>query len=126
MATATENVILDRPDDDEETGPGFWGGVRDLFSLGAEYDEADAESLAYQRRLWDRRVERYLDSSLPDYLHDFGILDEIALHVREERVQDLSTRSHELITFVRSLDEDIGLQEERLAAVEKIARKKSS
>ena len=125
MATATENVILERPDE-EDTGPGFWGGVRDLFSLGAEYNETDGESLAYERRLWDRRIERYLDSSLPDYLHDFGILDEIALHVREERVQDLATRSQELITFVRSVDEDLGLQEERLAVVEKIARKKSS
>ena len=125
MATATENVILERPEE-EDTGPGFWGGVRDLFSLGSEYNEADEESLAYERRLWDRRIERYLDSSLPDYVHDFGILDEIALHVREERVQDLSTRSHELITFVRSLDGDLGVQEERLAAVEKIARKKSA
>ncbi len=125
MATATENVILERPEEDD-TGPGFWGGVRDLFSLGNEYNEADAESLAYERRLWDRQIERYLDSSLSDYIHDFGILDEVALHVREERVQDLSTRSHELVTFVRSLDEDLGVQEERLAAVEKIARKKSS
>ena len=125
MATATENVILERPEE-EDTGPGFWGGVRDLFSVGSEYIDADEESLAYERRLWDRRIERYLDSSLPDYVHDFGILDEIALHVREERVQDLSTRSHELIAFVRSLDGDLGVQEDRLAAVEKIARKKSA
>lgn len=125
MATATGNVILEQPDE-EDTGPGFWGGVRDLFSLGSEYNDADAESLAYERRLWDRRIERYLDTSLQDYLHDFGILDEVALHVREERVQDLATRSHELITFVHGLDEDLGVQEERLAAVEKIARKKST
>ena len=125
MATATENVTLERPEDDE-TGPGFWGGVRDLFSLGSEYNEADRESLAYERRLWDQRIERYLDSSLPDYLHDFGILEEVILHVRDQRVQDLSTRSHELIAYVRALDEDIGVQEERLTAVEKTARKKSS
>ncbi len=124
MAMATENVVIDRPD--EETESGLWGGVKSLFSFGPEYDETDAGELAYERRLWDRRIERYLDSSLPDYLHDFGVLDEIALHVRDERASDLAARSREMMVYARTLDEDLTLQEERLTAVEKAAKKRSS
>ena len=126
MAMAHETTLI-RPDeetDDETTG--FWGGVRDLFSLGHEYNEADESTLRYERRIWDRQIESYLDSSLPDYLREFGVLDEIQLQVRDARALDLTHRSRELVAYVRGLDEDLTLQEERLAAVEKSSRKKSA
>lgn len=124
MAMAEENVVLDRETD--ETGPGFWERVRNLFSTGEEYLEADADSLRYERRLWDHRIENFLDASLPDYLRDFGVLDEIALHVRDERVADLSGRAHAMLAYVQSLDADVTMQEERLAAIEKAAKKRAA
>ena len=125
MAVANANDAIEMGQDETDTSSGFWGGVRDLFSTGSEYTEANAESLVYERRLWDHRIERFLDASLPDYLHEFGILDEIALRVRDERVVNLTTRTHEMLTFVRALDDDVGRQEERLAALEKAAKKRS-
>ena len=126
MAVANANDAMEMGRDETDETPGFWGGVRELFATGSEYPEATADSLAYERRLWDHRIERFLDASLPEYLHEFGILDEIALRVRDERVVNLTTRTHEMLTFVRSLDDDVGQQEERLAALEKAAKKRSA
>ncbi len=124
MAVAEENIVLGP--ESEPTGPGFWERFKELFSTGSEYAEADATTLHYERRLWDRRIERFLDSSLPDYLRDFGVLDEVALHLRDQRVSDLTNRSGALLVFVQTLDRDVTVQEERLAAVERAAKKKSS
>lgn len=126
MAMVNEETVLNRFAADDEPGTGFWDGVRDLFSTGAHYNESDAESLQYERGIWDKRIEKFLDSSLPDYLHDFGILDEVALHVREERLTDLATRSHDLLGFAKTIGDDLTEQEDRLAAIEKVAKKKSA
>ena len=123
MAMAEENVVMDRETD--ETSSGFWERIRNLFSTGSEYIDADAEDLEYERRLWDHRIEGFLDSSLPEYLRDFGVLDEIALNVRDERVVDLSGRTHALLTYVQTLDTEVSEQEQRLAAIEKAAKKKA-
>ena len=123
MAVATENVAIDE-EMDEETGGGLWEGFKGLFSTGSEYGDQDSESLRYERRLWDHRIERYLDASLPEYLEEFGVLDEIALHVREERLADLTGRTRALMGSFKALDDDIGLQEDRLSAVEKVAKRK--
>lgn len=125
MAVSTENVVGELPEEQPSFGSGLWEGVKGLFSFGAEYGEADVDSLEYERRLWDRQIEGYLDSALPEYLNDFGILDEIALHIRDERMADLTTRSHDLMQFARTFGDDLGVQEERLTLVEKAARKKS-
>lgn len=124
MAMVTEQVVGNPREIDDTPSP-FWESVKGMFSTGSEYAEADEETLRYERRIWDDRIERFLDSSLPDYLREFGVLDEIALHVRDERLANASLRSHELVTFVKYLDDEIALQEERLSAVEKAARKKA-
>lgn len=122
MAMATEEMVIDRTTD--ETEGGLWESFKGLFSTGKEYQEADAESLRYERRLWDHRIERFLDSALPDYLEEFGVLDEVALHVRDERLADLGRRTHSMMAFVKSLDDDLGAQEERMSSVEKAAKRK--
>ena len=89
---ATENIVIGPIDDDaEEESPrsSFWEGLRGLLSTGATYNDAEENDLRYERRIWDKRIESFLDSHLPDYIHDFGILDDITLRVREERTSDL-------------------------------------
>ena len=124
MAMAEESVRIERPIVD--TSPGVWDRFRGLFSTGSEYLDAEKEDLHYERRLWDHRIERFLDASLPEYLRDFGILDEVALHVRDERAEDLSERSHALMGFVQTFDDDLTAQEERMSAIEKLAKKRGT
>ena len=124
MAMANENVVMDRPDDDVDS-PGLWENLKDLFATGHDYIDAEAEELRYERRISDRRIEDYLDSHLPDYLRDFGILDEIALHVRDARVEEIGERTHGLNAFVRVFDEDVRVQEERMALLEKAVKKRA-
>lgn len=123
MALAEESVMIGH-ETDEETGPGLWERFKQAFSTGSEYVHAEARDLKYERRLWDRRIEKFLDARLPQYLRDFGVLDEVALHVRDERVADLTARTGSLLGFVQSFGRDVTTQEERLTAVEKASKKK--
>lgn len=121
MAIAEQSVVLGR-EAEEENGPGVWERVRSAFSTGTEYTVAEAGELQYERRLWDRRIESFLDARLPQYLREFGVLDEVALRLREERVDDLAVRTGAVLTFVQSLERELTIQEARLTAVEKAAK----
>jgi len=123
---APEEDAEDMDDMDQTEHPPAWESLQGLFSTGSRYTDAKKEDLRYERRLWDSRFESFLDSNLPDYLHEFGVVDEVSLHVREERVDDLESRRHELLGFVSTLDTELTSQEGRVAAIEKIASRRKS
>jgi len=106
-----------------EDDDSLWGSIKDLFSTGSEYKEVTDENIQYRRRLLDYRVENFLDNHFHDYVRDFGILDETALELRNEKVAALEIRSKDIRAFIRDADEDLKDLETRVSALTKSKKK---
>jgi len=115
---AEMNVVTD------ENAGGFIDTLRNWFSTGSDYAVLSDENVKYRRRFLDRRIESYLDQHFHDYIDDFGLLDEIALDVRTERVNSLDARSLDIDRFITKVDHDVGELESRCDILEKARKKK--
>lgn len=104
--------------------PSSWDDVRGLFSTGSEYKSMAAEDFLYERKLFDKRIEVFLDRHFAEFIRDFGILDEIALEVRNERLLTIEEKSEGLISFTRSIDNEASSLENRVATLEKALKRK--
>lgn len=109
---------------DQSTKKGStWDTIKDLFSTGSEYKDVNDESIQYRRKLLDYRIENFLDTHFSDYVQDFGILDEPALEIRNERVSGLEIRSLDIKAFIDSADADLKNLEDRVNAMTKAKKK---
>lgn len=98
-----------------EEKTGFFDRIRMLFT------NVNKEENAYQRRLLDRRIERFLDENFDSYIEEYGLVREIDLKKYEERYEELVERIAGLKNFVRETDAEIGNLERRLEAIKKVA-----
>jgi polyhydroxyalkanoate synthesis regulator phasin len=103
---------------------GFMDDLKGLFGMGQEYEDLTESEVRYQRRVFDRQIEKFLDQHFSDYVHEFGLVDEVTLDLRTEKVGVLEKRSAELVSMSRELDGKVNALEERVTALEKKRKKR--
>lgn len=103
---------------------GFVDDLKGLFGLGREYEDLTESEVHYERRMFDRQIERFLDQHFSDYVREFGLVDEVSLDLRTEKVGVLERRSADLVAMAKELDGGVKALEERVAALEKARRKR--
>ncbi len=81
--------------------------------------EVDIEGTGYDRRMLDRRVEKYLDKHFDEYIEEFGLLKEIDLKVYEEEVDQCEEDVDDLKEFQKDMKDEIEVLEKRLDRIEK-------
>lgn len=103
----------------ENAGESMWESFKDMFSTGSEYEDMTADDFQYERKLFDRKIEAFLDSNFTYYARDFGILDEMALEMREEDVSVLENRSEGLLSFIEDIDKEVSTLEKKVSTLTK-------
>jgi hypothetical protein len=102
----------------------IWNSLREMFSTGSEYETLSDESIKYQRKMLDYRIEAFLDKNFSDYVEEFGILDEPALDVRHERLAIVEAKAEGILHFVKEAEADLSDLEGRVDTLEKATKKK--
>ncbi len=80
--------------------------------------EMEIEGTGYDRRLLDRRVEKYLDKHFDEYIEEFGLIREIDLHIYEEKLENCSRDIEELNEFQKDVKDEINSFKARLDRIE--------
>ena len=101
-------------ENDEKKGFFTW-----LSSKFREKDgEEDIEEVPpYKRRLFDGRIEKYLDHNLDSYITEYGIVTELDLQSYEERYSNLTDRVRSMKDFILDSDAMISHVEKELLEV---------
>ena len=106
----------------QEEHKGFLTWLKEVFTKKKE--EAEAEDPKYKRRLFDGRIEKYLDQNLDAYISEYGIVTGLDLEVYEERHKRLTWKISEMSEYMIDKDAEISVLERDLDAVQKAAKKK--
>jgi len=84
----------------------------DDFFMSDEYElETDT---GYQRRIWDRRIEGYLDAHFDEYISTYQIVTSIDLEKLENRCVGVELRVQDLKSFTLDLDATVSNLETRV------------
>jgi len=98
-----------------------FGRIKRVFSFGE--GEAAEEEEEYKRRLFDSRIEKYLDEHFVEYIEDYGLVTKQRLTAYENRATGLKERLSSLTAFTRDVDAAVSDLERRVTEVEKVAPK---
>lgn len=96
---------------------GFWERAKKFF-----HKEEVVEKPVYKRRLWDSRIERYLDENLDDYIGEYGLVTKSEIGHYEERYRLMDQKLKDLDTFTLDIDAKVTDLERRVAKIK--AKKK--
>ena len=110
--------------ENENTGDSMWGSFKDMFSTGSECGNMTADDFQYERKLFDRKIEVFLDRNFTDYAHGFGILDEVALEMRNVNLSVLENRSEGLMSFIGDIDKEVSILESKVSTLTGAMKKK--
>lgn len=97
----------------------MWESFKGLFSTGSEYEDMTVDEFHYERKMFDRKIEAFLDQNFTDFAKSFGIIDEVSLEVRTERVSVLENRSEGLISFIENIDKEVSTLEKKVKTLSK-------
>jgi hypothetical protein len=98
---------------EEEEKRGFFSR---LFGRKKEEEETE-EAPHYNRRLFDGRIEKYLDHNLDSYIAEYGIVTELDLQGYENRYDKLTGRVKSIKEFILDSDAILGQMEKDLLDV---------
>lgn len=108
---------------EEEQKKGFFAWIGSIFRKNDDEEgEKPEEELKYKRRLFDGRIEKYLDQNLDSYITEYGIVTELDLQGYEERYNSLTGRVKEMKDYILDSDAIIGNMEKDLQLVKKKAK----
>ena len=93
--------------------------IKRVFSVGE--GEVTEEEEEYKRRLFDSRIEKYLDEHFDEYIKDYGLVTKQQLTAYEKRANGLEERLSSLTTYTRDVDAAVSDLESRVTEVEKVA-----
>jgi hypothetical protein len=102
--------------EDNEEKKGFFAWLGSKFS-GKDDEEEVEEVPAYKRRLFDGRIEKYLDQNLDSYITEYGIVTELDLQSYEERYSSLTDRVKSMKDFILDSDAMISQMEKEMLEV---------
>jgi len=71
----------------------------------------------YERRIWDNRIEGYIDSHFDEYISTYQIVTSDDLERLEERYGKLEIRVGEIKTFILDIDAEVSNLETRVETV---------
>ena len=95
--------------------------IKGAFSLGE--GEVAEEEEEYKRRLFDGRIEKYLDEHFDEYIKDYGLITKQHLTAYEKRATGIEERLSSLTTYTRDVDATVADLERRVTEVQKVAPK---
>jgi len=101
-------VVMETPTGYE--GVGFFEKVKKLF-----HGEEVVEKPVYHRRLWDGRIERYLDENFNDYIAEYELVTKTDIAHYEERYKLMTEKLRDLDTFTLDIDAKVTDLERRTA-----------
>ena len=109
----------------QEERKGFFARIRDVFSSHKDEEEGESvEEFHYKRRLFDGRIEKYLDQNLDAYISEYGIVTGLDLEVYEERYSRLTGRISIMSENMADMDAKVSVLEKELGEVKKASKKK--
>ena len=98
-----------------ESEGGFFDGVArkvDDFFMPDEYKlETDT---GYERRIWDREIEGYLDAHFDEYISTYQIVTSTYLEELECKCEDIEIRTNDIKSFVLDIDANVSNLEIRV------------
>lgn len=97
----------------------YWGRLKKF--LRGEEVAYEPEAVAYRRRLWDGRIERYLDEHFDEYIAEYNLVTETDLKLYEEKYKVMDEKLRLLDDFTLDIDTKVTELERR---VEDLAKKK--
>jgi hypothetical protein len=103
---------------EEEERKGFGSWIRSIFGK-KEGEEEQEEAPEYKRRLFDGRIEKYLDQNLDAYISEYGIVTGLDLEVYEERYGKLTGRVKSMTEYMMDAEATTSHMEGELAMIEK-------
>ncbi|MBN1390185.1 MAG: hypothetical protein JXA22_06045 [Candidatus Thermoplasmatota archaeon] len=107
---------------EEGTGRGgFLHWIRSAFG-GHQEEPEEPEQPTYKRRLFDGRIEKYLDQNMSSYISEYGILTGLDLEAYEMRYGNLTGRISTMKDFILSADARISGMELEIDLVKKAAK----
>lgn len=101
--------------------PSFFARIKAYMS-GAEKEDNGDE--AYQRKLLDSRIEKYLDHHASQYIAEFGLVTSLDIQKYEERYEDMTIRISSLQNFARDVDADVSNLENRMLEIQTVGKGK--
>ncbi len=107
---------------EEEKRKGFFTWLKEKFSKDEE--EEPEEAPQYKRRLFDGRIEKYLDQNLDAYISEYGIVTGLDLEVYEERYGRLTKRISTMSEYMSEADVKVSVLEKDLSQIQEAASKK--
>lgn len=102
---------------------GFFAWLSSVFHK-KEDEEVEKEAPHYKRRLFDGRIEKYLDQNMNAYVSEYGIVTGLDLEVYEERYQTLTTRATAMKEYMSEADANVSKMERELVEVQAASKKK--
>jgi len=101
--------------------PSFFARIKAYLSGAEKEGEGDE---AYERKLLDSRIEKFLDHHASQYIAEFGLVTSLDLQGYEERYEDMTIRIKSLQDFARDTDADVSNLENRMASVKAASKLK--
>jgi hypothetical protein len=101
-------VVMETPTTYE--GVGFFEKVKKVFHR----EEVEGKPV-YHRRLWDGRIERYLDENFNDYIAEYELVTKTDIAHYEGRYKLMGKKLRELDTFTLDVDAKVTDLERRIA-----------
>lgn len=106
----------------EEEKKGFGSWLKSLFRKDPEEQNEEAPAPEYKRRLFDGRIEKYLDQNLDAYISEYGIVTGLDLEVYEERYNNLTGKIRSMTDYMMDAEATASQMERELDVVEKNAK----
>jgi len=87
----------------------------DEFFMPDEY-QLETET-GYERKIWDRRIEGYLDAHFDEYISTYQVITTIDLEKLEGRCDNIEIQVRDLKTFALDMDAKVSNLETRVEVV---------
>jgi hypothetical protein len=102
---------------EDEQKRGFFSWLGSKFRKDEQGDE-EIQEPTYSRRLFDGRIEKYLDHNLDSYISEYGIVTELDLQGYENRYDSLTGRAKKMKEFILDSDALVGQMEKELLEID--------
>jgi hypothetical protein len=94
----------------------FWDRMKRFFRGEEAYEP---EVIAYKRRFWDSRIERYLDENFDSYIVEYNLVTKKDLIPYEDRCKVMEDKLRVLDDFTLDIDAKLTDLEHRIEILKK-------
>ncbi|MFW5952787.1 MAG: hypothetical protein ACOCSJ_01350 [Candidatus Natronoplasma sp.] len=80
--------------------------------------EIEIEGTGYDRRLFDRSLEKYLDQHFDEYIEEFGLVRELHLEIYESKYENCLMEVNDIEDFQKDIKAELESLSRRLNKIE--------